>query len=106
MIPLLVPPAQAMIGQHPRSESIFDTEAYSPPRIVLNGAEVEVVMGLGVEPFDWVLVRRKHDRKRLVVHRNELREVPCFTAAWPTITNWFNLRPLPVTEWLDLPQGG
>lgn len=96
MIPPLIPPpartwSEYRIGPRPRSESIFDTEAYSPPRIVLNGAEVDVVMGLGVEPFNWVLVRRKHDRKRLVIHRNELREAPCFTAVWPTITNWFNL---------------
>lgn len=86
------------IGQRPRSESIFDSEAYSPPRIVLHGAEVDVVMGLWSEPFNWVLARRKHDRKRLVVHRSELRQVPCFTTGWPTITNWFNLRPLPATR--------
>lgn len=64
------------VSGRPRKESLYDTECYPSETWFYEGAQVDLVLWLGPLPYEWALIRRKHDRKRLVVHLNQLRRVP------------------------------
>lgn len=61
------------IGGRPRLESLYDTEGFTSPRLLLDGDEVTIVLWLGPTPFRWALVRRKRDNARLIVEKENIK---------------------------------